>query len=85
MGETTGTVVSAKRQWWLKVNRKPFRSNMFDGAEFPYIIMVSYTVNGQAYRKRKWIPAGKPVPVVGSSATVFYEENNPKKANIFYL
>ena len=33
--QTEGTVISAEKQWWFKVNRKPVRRHSFDGAEFP--------------------------------------------------
>ena len=29
-----GTVVAVKKQWWLKVNTKPFRTHSLDGATF---------------------------------------------------
>ncbi len=41
-----------------------------DGAEFPYIIKVEYTVDEKAYTKRKWINAGNPVPMIGSNVQV---------------
>ena len=66
--QTTGIVIAATKQWWLKVNRKPMRLHTLDGAEFPYIIKIEYTVDGKAYTKRKWINAGDPVPKVFSSA-----------------
>lgn len=80
--QTNGTVVSVSKQWWLKVNRKPVRMGAFDGAEFPYIIKVKYTVDGTDYTKRKWINAGKPVPAVGSSVTVMYNSEKPSKAKV---
>ena len=40
--KTVGTVVSVKKQWWLKVNTKPVRMHALDGATFPHIIKVSY-------------------------------------------
>lgn len=80
--KTTGTVVSVSKQWWLKVNRKPVRMHTLDGAEFPYIVKVRYTVDGIEYTKRKWISAGKPVPNTASSVTVFYDKNRPSKAKI---
>ena len=49
--QTEGTVISAEKQWWFKVNRKPVRRHSFDGAEFPYIIKVRYTVDGKEYVK----------------------------------
>jgi len=80
--ETTGTVLSAHKQWWLKINTKPIRLHAMDGAIFPYIIRVEYVVDGIKYSKRKWIGAGKPVPAVGSAVRVAYAQENPKKAEV---
>lgn len=80
--QTTGTVISAAKQWWLKVNRKPVRMHALDGAEFLYIIKIEYTVDGKAYTKRKWINAGNPVPKVGSDVQVMYDSDKPSKAKI---
>lgn len=80
--QTAGTVVATTKQWWLKVNRKPMRMHALDGAEFPYIIKIEYTVDGKAYRKRKWISAGNPVPKVGSNVQVMYNSEKPSKAKI---
>ena len=52
--QTTGTIISAKKQWWMKVNQKLIRTGgPLDGAAFPYIVKVRYTVNGTEYTKRK--------------------------------
>lgn len=80
--ETTGTVISASRQWWLKVNTKPVRRGTMDGATFPYIIRIQYTVNGTDYIKRKWIGAGQPVPAVGSTVRLSYDDDKPSKVNV---
>ena len=53
--QTTGIVIAATKQWWLKVNRKPMRLHTLDGAEFPYIIKIEYTVDGKAYTKRNGV------------------------------
>ena len=82
--ETEGTVVSVKRQWWLKINTKAVRMGPLDGAIFPHIARVSYTVDGAEYCKRKWIGAGRPVPEVGSAVRVLYEEDAPAKAEVKY-
>ncbi len=82
--EITGTVVSVKRQWWLKVNTKPIRRHMYDGALFPYIFKVAYTVDGKRYFKRKWVQPGCAVPSIGTQVTVSYEDGRPKKATVFY-
>lgn len=80
--EVTGTVIAVKRQWWLKINTKPVRKHMYDGAIFPHVIQVAYTVNGKEYRKRKWISAYDRPPCVGASVSVIFEESNPKRAKI---
>lgn len=80
--EITGTVVSIAKQWWLKINTKPLRTHALDGAVFPHVIKVTYTVDGKAYAKRKWIGAGKQPPEVGAHVRVIYCENKPSKAKI---
>ena len=39
---TEGTVLSVKKQWWLKVNTKAVRLGPLDGARFPHIVTVEY-------------------------------------------
>ncbi len=78
---TTGTVISVHRQSWLKVNTRPLRASAMDGAIFPYIVRVRYTVDGKDYTKLKWLPAGS-APHVGDLAQVSYCEAKPKKAKI---
>lgn len=80
--ETIGTVISVKKQWWLKVNAKRVRLHAMDGAMFPHIVKVEYTVDGQTYTKRKWIGAGYPIPSVGRTVTVLYDGNKPSRAKV---
>ena len=80
--ETTGIVVSVKKQWWLKVNTKAVRMGALDGAVFPHIAKVSYTADGTEYVKRKWISAGAAVPAVGSAVKVVYDTKKKKKAEL---
>lgn len=80
--QTTGTVIAVKKQWWLKINRKPIRMHALDGAEFPYIIKVEYHVDDQKFIKRKWINPGEKVPTVGNGVTVLYDNVKPSKAKI---
>ena len=80
--ETSGVVLSVAKQWWLKINTKPVRLHALDGAIFPHIIKVQYTVDGGTYTKRKWIRAGQAVPPVGSSVKVVYSEEKPSKAKL---
>ena len=80
--QTTGIVISVKKQWWLKINTKPVRLHAMDGAIFPHIIRVKYTVDGKDYFRRKWLSAGQPVPPVGSAVTLLYRTDNPAKSKI---
>jgi len=80
--ETTGTVISIAKQWWLKVNTKAIRMGPLDGAAFPHIIKVQYVAGENTCIKRKWIGAGKPVPAIGSNLTVLYDADKPSKARI---
>ena len=81
--ETAGTVVAVSKQWWLKVNTKPIRlGGPLDGAAFPHIVKVKYTVDDREYTKRKWIGAGLPVPSVNSSVRIIYDTDRPSKAKI---
>ena len=82
--ETTGTVISVSKQWWFKINTKAVRKGPMDGAVFPHIIKVSYIVDGKEYTSKKWIRAGTPVPIEGSSVKVVYNDDVPAKAEIFY-
>ena len=80
--KTTGTVISVSKQWWLKVNTKAFRTHPQDGAIFPHVIKVQYTIDGTTYTKRKWINPGLTVPPVGSQVTVLYSAQQPSRAKI---
>ena len=80
--ETEGVVVAVNRQWWLKVNTKAVRTNGMDGAIFPHIVKVQYTVDGQEYFVRKWYGAGWPTPGKGSRVTVSYREEKPNRAKV---
>lgn len=80
--ETAGIVLSVAKQWWLKVNTKPVRIHPLDGAVFPHIIKVQYTVDGKTYIRRKWIGPGHPTPRVGDVVKVLYCGENPRKARV---
>lgn len=64
--EVTATVLSVSRQWWLKINTRPLRISGAHGAIYPHVIKLRYCVGGKEYTTRKWIPAGEPVPSIGS-------------------
>ena len=77
--QTEGTVIDVKPCWWLKVNTKPVRRNLFDGAAFPHIIHFTYCVNGQTYTGKRYVNWNKHCPIKGEKITVYYETNKPDK------
>ena len=83
MEQTTKGIISSARQlWFIKINTKAVRSNSMDGAIFPSVIKVTYTVNGTDYCKRKFLSAYVRCPNQGESVTVFYQDNKPAKSRI---
>lgn len=66
----------------LKVNRKPVRTHAMDGAAFPHIIKVKYTIGVKDYTCQKWIGAGNKIPDKGTTIKVIYCEDKPSKARI---
>ena len=82
--ETMGTVVSCATQWWLKINTKPFRVVGSDGAIYPHILKVRYSVDGKDYVKRKWLSEWRAAPSIGESVKVAYDEEKPERAKILY-
>jgi len=79
---TTGTVISVKKQWWIKINTKPIRKHALDGAVFPYVIRVKYLVDEKEYVCKKWINPGIEIPQEGSLVKVSYDESNPSKGKV---
>lgn len=77
--QTEGVVTKVKICWWLKVNTKPVRRNMFDGAVFPHIIHFAYTVGGQTYQGKRYVNWNKRCPEKGEKLMVYYEKENPAK------
>ena len=77
--QTVGIVTDVKTCWWLKVNAKPVRRNMFDGALFPHIIHFTYCVNGLTYTGKRYVNWNKNCPLKGEKITVYYETARPDR------
>ena len=77
--KTIGIILSVKKQWWLKVNTKPVRMHALDGATFPHIVTVKYTVDGNEIIKKKWLKSLVTPPSVNEQVTVVYREDKPTK------
>lgn len=77
--QTEGIITQVKTCWWLKINTKPVRRNIFDGAVFPHIIHFTYTVSGGDYQGKRYVHYNKRCPQKGEKLTVYYEKENPAK------
>ena len=40
-----GKIIKINKLWWLKINKKCFRTTLLDGATFPYKVKFVYNVN----------------------------------------
>jgi len=78
-GQTEGTVTKVDHCYWFKVNTKPVRKHMADGAVFPHIIHFSYCVGENSYSGKRWVPWNKRCPVKGEKISVHYEQERPER------
>ena len=74
-----GHVTAVKKCWWLKVNTKPVRTSMWDGAKFPHIAEFTYEADGKAYTGRRWVSYEDVPPAVGKAVRVYYDSKDPRK------
>ena len=82
---TKGKIEKVTKCWWIKVNTKPVRMSGLDGALFPYLMKVSYTVNGKKYKKTKYIGLRKDLIGIFGTVNVYYDEKKPSKCAIRLL
>lgn len=82
MDKTTGTVIAVKKLWWIKVNTKPVRTHALDGAVFPHIITVKYTVNGFEYIRKKFLRARFTPPKPGDTIIIYYNTGKSSKCKL---
>lgn len=77
--EVEGTIIKLKKIWWIKINTQAFRKSSLDGATFPYIITVKYTVNDTTYEKNKFVYLGDKEINIGNKIKIICDAINPKK------
>ena len=77
--KTIGTILSVKKQWWIKINTKLVRAHALDGAAFPHIVTVKYTVNGTEIIKKKWLGASVTPPSVNDKVALIYRIDKPTR------
>lgn len=77
-----GIITNIKVCWWLKINKKPIRTNALDGAVFPYIIQFKYIVNGKEYYGTRFINLSIAYPQNGSKIKIYYKKNRPSEYTV---
>ena len=82
---TTGKILKVHKCWWLKVNKSPVRINGLDGTLFPYLMTVSYSVNGKKYKKTKFIGLRENLIGIFGTVDVFYDKDKPSRCAIKLL
>jgi hypothetical protein len=82
LNTTTGTVLSVKRQWWLKIRTKSFSTGIGDDAIYPHVLKVRYTVDGIEYTRNKWILTKKPIPQEGDTIQLTYDDLKPERIKL---
>lgn len=75
----SGRITAVKKCEWCKINTKPVRKNMWDGAKFPHIATFVYTVDGAEYTGSKWIAYDDMPPAVGKKINVYIDPAAPRK------
>ena len=83
--KTTGEILKVHKCWWLKVNKSPVRINGLDGTLFPYLMTVSYSVNGKKYKKTKFIGLRENLIGIFETVDVFYDKDKPSRCAIKLL
>ena len=79
LNTTTGTVLSVKKLWWLRLSTKAVHLGAQDGALFPHILRIRYMADGMEYTKNKWVLTKKPIPQEGDTVQLIYDDLKPEK------
>lgn len=79
---THGVVASTRSLWWCKVNTKPVRLHLADGARFPHSVAFRYTVDGREHTARTVLGWYARCPGVGETVRVFYDPDRPSRCTL---
>lgn len=82
---TKGKIEKVTKCWWMKVNKKSARINSLDGALFPHLMTVTYSVNGKKYKKTKYIGLRENLIGIFGTVDVFYDKDKPSRCVIKLL
>ena len=79
-GRTTqGVVTGTRTLWWCKVNTKPVRLHLADGARFPHPVAFRYTVDGRTYTAKTVLGWYAQCPGAGEAVRVWYDPDRPER------
>ncbi len=76
----TGQVTEVKRCWWLKINTKPVRKDMWDGAIFPHHVFYRYQADGKEYEGSRIISAYAVPPKKGDTIFLYRHKSKPERS-----
>ena len=82
LNTTTGTVLSVKKLWWLRLSTKAVHLGAQDGALFPHILKIRYMADGMEYTKNKRVLTKKPIPQEGDTVQLIYDDLKPEKIKL---
>ena len=82
LNTTTGTVLSVKKLWWLRLSTKAVHLGAQDGALFPHILKIRYMADWMEYTKNKWVLTKKPIPQEGDTVQLIYDDLKPEKIKL---
>lgn len=77
-----GTVLSAKKIWFVHINRHPFRPTDRGGALFSYRVTFRFEADGREYTCKKRSAFLPRCPLAGERVIVIYEADRPEKCRI---
>ena len=75
---TFGTITSIKKLYFIKINKKFFRTSIYKDSYFPLLITIKYKIYDKEYTKKKVI--FKDINLTkDTKISIVYKGNNPNK------
>ena len=76
--ETYGIILNVTPCYWLKINTKPARSDMWDGAVYPHMVHFQYEIDGCIFTGKRYWPWRLNTPTRGQTIKVFFDPKAPQ-------
>ena len=77
--ETIGTIKDVTPCYWLKINTKPARRDMWDGAVYPHMVHFQYEIDGNLFTGKRYWPWRLNTPAQGQAIKVFFDPKAPTR------